>query len=112
MNDEAYAASNRVVELAPGDAGALWLAARAANAARAFQSEAALLEKLIALTTGRGGDAGFYHLYLGQSYAKQGLARPALRSLEKAAAAPGLSDEQRREIEREINDLRASPGAR
>ena len=112
MNDEAYAAGHRAVELAPGDAGALWLAARAANAARAFQSEAALLEKLIALTTGRGGDAGFYHLYLGQSYAKQGLARPALRSLEKAAAAPGLSDEQRREIEREISDLRASPGAR
>jgi len=109
LNDEAYAAGRRAMELAPGDAGALWLAARCANAARAFQSEAVILEDLIALTEARGADAGFYQLYLGQSYARQGLARPALRALQKAAAAPGLSDEQRRELEQEITDLRANP---
>ena len=106
--DDAYAAAQRAAELAPGDEGALWLAARAANAANAFQSEAEILERLIALSEGRGADAGFYELYLGQSYAKQGLARPALRALEKAAAAPGLSDEQRAELREEIARVRES----
>jgi tetratricopeptide (TPR) repeat protein len=40
--DDAYAAAQRAAALAPGDVGALWLAARAANAARAFQTEAEL----------------------------------------------------------------------
>lgn len=111
LGDEAYAAGRRAMELAPGDAGALWLAARCANAARAFQSESAILEQLVALSEARGADAGFYQLYLGQSYARQGLSRPALRALEKAAAAPGLSAGQRSELEREIEDLRANPAA-
>ncbi|MFM8232295.1 MAG: hypothetical protein ACKOAL_13860, partial [Chthoniobacterales bacterium] len=106
--DEAYAAGQRASDLAPGDEGALWLAARTANAARALQSEAEILERLIALTEGRGGDASFYELYLGQSYAKQGLARPALRYLQKAADAPGLSDEQRAELQEEIKRVRES----
>ena len=108
QSDDAYAAAQRAAELAPGDAGALWLAARAANAARAYQSEAEIMERLIALTESRGGDAGFYQLYLGQSYARQGLARPALRALDKAAAAPGLSDEQRAELQEEIARVRES----
>lgn len=111
LNDEAYAAGRRAMELTPGDIGALWLAARCANAARAFQSEAAILEELIALAEARGADAGFYQLYLGQSYARQGLSRPALRELEKAAAAPGLSAQQRAELEQEIADIRANPNA-
>ena len=111
LNDEAYAAGRRAMELAPDDVGALWLAARCANAARAFQSESAILEQLVSLSEARGADAGFYQLYLGQSYARQGLSRPALRALEKAAAAPGLSAEQRNELEREIADIRANPAA-
>lgn len=111
LTDDAYAAAQRGAVLAPGEPGTLWLAARAANAARAFQTEAALLERLIALTTARGGDAGFYHLYLGQSYAKQGLARPALREFAAAAAAPGLTDEQRRELNEEMERIRSAPGA-
>jgi len=109
--DDAYAAAQRAAALAPGDSGTLWLAARAANAARAYQTEAELLERLITLTTARGGDAGFYHLYLGQSYAKQGLARPALREFAAAAAAPGLTDEQRRELGEEMEQIRSAPGA-
>lgn len=108
--DHAYAAARRAADLAPDDAGALWLAARAANAANAFQTEAEILEQLVAMTEGRGADAGFYQLYLGQSYAKQGLARPALRALEKAAAAPGLSGEQRTELQAEISRVRQSAG--
>lgn len=108
--DDAYAAGRRAAELAPDDAGTLWLAARAANAARAFQTESLILEQLIALATGRGGDAGFYRFYLGQSYARQGLLRPALESLGKAAKAPGLSEDQRREIREEMENLTA-PGA-
>jgi tetratricopeptide (TPR) repeat protein len=111
LTNEAYAAARRAVHLAPGDAGTMWLAARSANAARAFQNEASLLEELIALITARGGDTGFYQLYLGQSYARQGLARPALRALRLAAQAPGLSPEQRRELEQEIADLEARPEA-
>ncbi len=112
MVNDAYAASQRAAQLAPGDAGTLWLAARTANAARAFQTEAELLEQLIALTEGRGGDAGFYYLYLGQSYAKQGLTRPALRNLERAAEASGLTEEQRQQLRAEIEAIRSSPEAR
>jgi len=108
--DDAYAAAQRAAELSPGDEGALWLAARTANAARAFQAEAEILERLVTLTEGRGGDSGFYQLYLGQSYAKQGLARPALRALEKAAAAPGLTGEQRAELQEEVERVRQSSG--
>jgi tetratricopeptide (TPR) repeat protein len=108
-SDDAYSAAQRAAALAPGDVGALWLAARAANAARAFQTEAELLERLVALTAARGGDSSFYRLYLGQSYAKQGLARPALRELEQAAAAPDISAEQRRELEDEIKRIRSNP---
>lgn len=109
--DDAYAAAQQAAALAPGDVGTLWLAARAANAARAFQTEAALLEQLVALTSARGADSSFYRLYLGQSYAKQGLARPALRELTKAAAAPGISAKQRSELEDEIKRIRENPRA-
>lgn len=109
--DDAYAASQQAAAMMPGDVGTLWLAARAANAARAFQTESELLERLVALTAARGGDTSFYRLYLGQSYAKQGLARPALRELEQAAAAPGISAQQRRELEDEIRRIRDNPGA-
>jgi hypothetical protein len=112
MVNDAYAASQRAARLAPGDTGTLWLAARTANAARAFQTEAELLEALISLTEGRGGDAGFYYLYLGQSYAKLGLTRPALYNLEKAAAAPGLTGDQRGQLREEIEGIRSSPAAR
>jgi hypothetical protein len=112
LTDDAYAAAQRAAELAPGDPGALWLAARAANAARAFQTEAGLLERLVALTEARGGDAAFYRLYLGQAYAKQGLARPALRELALAASAPGLTDEQRRQLEEEVTRIRSDSGTR
>lgn len=107
--DEAGAAAQRGRRLAPDDTGALWLAARASNASRAFGEEAEILEKLIALTQGRGGDAGFYLFYLGQAYAKAGLARPALNALSEAAAAPGLSEGQRREIEEVKASIRAAP---
>jgi tetratricopeptide (TPR) repeat protein len=112
LTDDAYAAAQKAAALAPGDTGTLWLAARTANAARAFQTEAELLERLVALTAARGGDTGFYRLYLGQSYAKQGLARPALRELGLAAESPSLSAKQRSELEEEIALIRSSPGAR
>jgi len=112
LTDNAYAAAQKAAALAPGETGTLWLAARAANAARAFQTEAELLERLVVLTAERGGDTGFYRLYLGQSYAKQGLARPALRELGLAAESPSLTAKQRSELEEEIALIRSSPGAR
>lgn len=112
LTDNAYAAAQKAAALAPGDTGTLWLAARAAHAARAFQTEAELLERLVALTAARGGDAGFYRLYLGQSYAKQGLARPALREMGLAVESPSLTAKQRSELEAEIALIRSSPGAR
>ena len=108
--DEAFAAARRGMDLAPGDPGALWLAARAANAARSPGEEAEILERLVALAKGRSGDAGFYQLYLGQAYARMGLARPAATALREAAAAPGLSDTQRRQISEQIAEIEASGG--
>ncbi len=109
--DEAAAAGRRAMNLAPGDAGALWLAARTANAARAYGEETEILERLAALTKGRGGDAGFYLLYLGQAYAKMGLARPALKALREAARTKGLTEEQRRQIQEQIDTVEAAPGS-
>ncbi len=106
--DEARAAAKRASELAPGDAGMLWLAARTANAVRAYQDESEILERLVSMTQGRGGDAGFYQLYLGLSYARQGLARPALRALKEAVTAPGLSEKQKAEIAAQIANIEAS----
>lgn len=109
--DEASAAGRRAMDLAPGDAGALWLAARAANAARAHGEESGILERLIALTKGRGGDAGFYLVYLGQAYARMGLSRPALNALREAARTEGLTEEQQRQIQEQIATIEAAPGS-
>ncbi len=106
--DDAFAAARRAADLAPGDTGALWLAARTANAARAPGDEAEILEQLIALTKGRGGDAGFYLVYLGQAYAKLGLARAAVRALREAAGTSGLSDTQRQQLAEQIATIEAS----
>ena len=108
--DDAYAAAQGAVELNPGNTGTLWLATKTASAAHAYQRESALLERLIDLTHGRGGDTGFYQLYLGQSYARQGLARPALRALEKALKTPGLSEVQQAELEEELRRIRSAAG--
>lgn len=108
--DDALAAARRAVRFEPGNEGNLWLAARAANAARDYGSEADFLERLVALTLGRGGDAGFYQLYLGESYARQGLARPALRAYRESAKAPGLSAAQQEEIAERIREVEAQTG--
>lgn len=108
--DEACAAAGRGAELAPSDAGALWLAARAANSCRAFQLESEILENLVAQTRARGGDTGFYALYLGQSYARQGLSRPALHALREASLAPGLTPKQQEEIRSQIEEIQSASG--
>lgn len=106
--DEASAAALRAAELSPADAGVLWLAARAANASRAFQLESEILENLVAQTRGRGGDIGFYALYLGQSYARQGLARPALHALQEAAKTPGLTPKQQEDLRSQIEEIQSA----
>lgn len=94
----------------PEDMNVLFLHARLANAARAFSAEQDSLERLIALAEKAGLPSGDYRVYLGQCYARLGLARPALEQLETAARDPNLSAEQRADLDTAIATVRARAG--
>lgn len=94
----------------PDDMHVLYLHARLANAASAYTREQDSLERLVKLAESRGLPDGDYRVYLGQCYARQGLARPALEQLERAADSPGLSEDQRADIATAIETVRKHAG--
>jgi hypothetical protein len=83
----------------PNDAYTLFLSARIRRSLNDWSGEAASLERLISLTTKSGDSPVSYQIYLGQAYAKQGLAEPALRNYRAALESGQLDLEEREEIE-------------
>jgi len=93
------------------DMNALFLHARLANTAHAYQAEAESLERLIALAEKQGLSATDYRVYLGQCYAKQGLARPAVEQFQRALEDSTLSATQRADITTALETVRARAGS-
>jgi tetratricopeptide (TPR) repeat protein len=106
----AWAAAEELKARAGDDMNALFLHARLANAAHAYQAEADSLERLVTLAEKRGLSATDYRVYLGQSYAKQGLARPAVEQLERALQDPTLPAAQRADITTALEAVRSRAG--
>lgn len=92
---EALESSRRLMEETPNDPAALFLHAKIAHEARNFTQEAEALKRLIALAEKQQQPAAGYRIFLGQAYAHEGSAQPALEQFEKAAASDDLTPEQR-----------------
>jgi tetratricopeptide (TPR) repeat protein len=93
------------------DMNVLFLHARLSNAAHAYEAEQHSLERLIELAGRLGLPAADYRVYLGQCYAKQGLARPALEQLELALKDPNLTAEQRANVTTALETVRSRAGS-
>ncbi len=94
----------------PDDRNVLFLHARVANAAHAYEDEQRSLEALVSLAKARGTPATDYRIYLGQCYARQGLARPALEQFDLASKDSGLTADQRADIATALQSVRSRAG--
>lgn len=109
--DAAWQVAEQLRTAAPADdMNVLYLHARLANTATAYSREQDSLERLVKLAESRNLPSATYRVHLGQCYARQGLARPALEQLEKAAREPGLTDTQKADIETAIAAARQHAG--
>lgn len=110
--DAAWRVARRLRDVASADdLNALFLHARVANAAQAYSDEQASLEALVAAAEKRGVPSTDYRIYLGQCYARQGLARPALEQFEILSKAKNLTDQQRADIATALQSIRSRAGA-
>lgn len=109
-NDEAWRVATELKSRSPDDMSILFLHARLAQAAHAYAAEQESLERLIELAQQRKLSATDYHVYLGQCFARQGLARPALKELELALADPTISKQQRDDLTSAVEMVRERAG--
>ena len=104
---KAYNILNEVLIQMPDDVYTLFLQARVSRSLHDYASESRLLEKLLRLP-GRTDEAtAYYHLYLGQAYAKQGFADPALQHYRVALDSGHLSPEQVTDVKDQIKTIEA-----
>ncbi|CAN5645889.1 hypothetical protein BH09VER1_BH09VER1_16410 [soil metagenome] len=82
-----------VLAVAPDDFYTLFIFARICRAENDFTREAATLEHIVELCGKNGFPKGNYQLYLGQAYARLGMAKPALLNY-RAALESGLLDQK------------------
>jgi tetratricopeptide (TPR) repeat protein len=109
--DQAFAVAQELKSHAPADdVNVLFLHARFANAAHAYGAEQESLEQLIRVAEKQKLPTSDYRVYLGQCYAKQGLARPALQQLELASKDPNLSAKQKADLATALETVRARAG--
>ena len=108
--DQAWRAATELKTLAPDDMNILFLHARLASTAHAYGAEQNSLERLIALAEKQNLSPTDYRVYLGQCYARQGLARPALQQLELALKDPAISAAQRADLTTAVETVRAHAG--
>jgi hypothetical protein len=108
--DQAWIVATEIKSRAGDDMNLLFLHARLASAAHAYAAEQDSLERLVRLAEQRNLSATDYRVYLGQCFARQGLARPALRELELALKDPTISARQREDLTAAVETVRARAG--
>lgn len=96
---------NDVLLESPDDAYTLFLSARIRRSLSDYSGEVESLERLVSLATKAGVSLGNYQIYLGQAYARQGLAEPALRNYRAALESGQLDPRQVNEIRNAIEAL-------
>lgn len=108
--EQAWDVAEDLKSRAPDDMNVLFLHARISNAVHAYSAEEDSLERLIRLAEKQGLPSTDYRVYLGQCYAKQGLARPALEQLEIASKAPNLTTKQRTDVDAAVQLVKGRAG--
>jgi tetratricopeptide (TPR) repeat protein len=106
--DEANKAQELVDEVLPerpDDPYTLFLSARIRRSLNNYVKEAESLEKLVALGQKAGISTANYRIYLGQAYAKQSLAEPALENYRAALNSGQLDTKQAEEVQEAINSI-------
>lgn len=109
--DTAYSVTEKLIDMTPRDPQILFLHARIAHQARAFQSEVAALKTLIELAQKAGQPAGGYRIYLAQAYASSRQTQSSLEEFEKLSSDDTLTVEQREYVLDSIHRIRTSEGA-
>lgn len=102
-SDDALDQARELSTHEPENEAALFLLARAANAANSAKEEIEALTRLVNVGRRKAEPLGATLTYLGQAYAKEGDRGDALRTFQEAELAPELSEEQHKMI-REIMD--------
>jgi tetratricopeptide (TPR) repeat protein len=93
---DAYNVSRKLIEELADDPALLFYHAKIAHEARAYSDEIRTLDKLIKMAEEQERPSSGYRVYLGQAYATDGQAEPALEQFAKALADPELPTEQRK----------------
>jgi tetratricopeptide (TPR) repeat protein len=104
---EALTFSNQALEQNPQDPGMLFFHAKIAHEAHAFYQEIDALKKLIAMAEKDQQPVSGYYIYLGQAYAADSQAKPAVEQFEKAAAANDLTPKQREFVQECITRIKS-----
>jgi tetratricopeptide (TPR) repeat protein len=99
--------SQQALEAHPDDPANLFLDAKIAHEAHAFQREIIAMQNLVRLAEKAGAPVSGYRIYLAQAYAADGQAEPAIEQFEKARSAGDLSPEQKRFVEDSIARIRS-----
>jgi tetratricopeptide (TPR) repeat protein len=96
---------DEVLVQSPDDPYALFLSARIRRSLNDYAREAESLEKLVAIGQRAGISTANYRIYLGQAYARQSLAEPALQNYRAALDSGQLDAKQAEEVQDAINSI-------
>lgn len=109
--DRAWQVAERLLEVSgSADPRILFLHARLASDAHAYSREQDSLEKLVSITEAAGRSATSFRVYLGQSFARQSLPRPALEQFQTALQDPDLGPSQRADLKSTVANIREKTG--
>ena len=101
---DAYNVSRKLIEELGDDPALLFYHAKIAHEARAYTDEIRTLEKLIKMAEEQQRPAAGYRVYLGQAYATDGQAEPALEQFAQGTRRPGASNRAAEVRRRELGD--------
>jgi tetratricopeptide (TPR) repeat protein len=101
---------NDVLLETPDDMYTLFLSARTRRSLNDYGGEAESLERLVAIASKTGAPTASYRVYLGQAYARQGLAEPAVRNYRAALESGQLDARQSDELRDAINAIESKTG--
>jgi tetratricopeptide (TPR) repeat protein len=96
---------NDVLLESPDDPYSLFLSARIRRSLNDYGGEVEALQRLISIAGKSGRSSVHYQVYLGEAYARQGLAEPALRSYRAALESGQLDPRRSAEIRRAIEEI-------
>ncbi|HRJ70653.1 MAG TPA: tetratricopeptide repeat protein, partial [Terrimicrobiaceae bacterium] len=98
---------DEVLDRAPEDLYSLFLKARICRTLNDYVTEAETLERVVAVNEKAGMPVTNYRIFLGQAYARQGQAEPALANYRTVLASGELNAEQAEEIREAIATIEA-----